>query len=178
MSDVDNALYCVTGTPSNGLCRVDLAGDLLETTALCTPASKAFNRTEPGAITSYLVKKHDPARKVSTDSCEERTLLPQWMFFDALDKAHSGQAISFKLYSDGNVPSAMERYRREVVHIFGALGIVLARHSIGSFPRGKDLRRPSRSGQWETSMSSLSLSLRTLASVQLVASTLGSTPAS
>ena len=100
---------------------------------------------ESAAIITYLVDKYDPTRKLSFDTFEEQISQLQWMFFHSsgqgcvscysftpIQNAHKvprpyfGQAVYFMIYSEEKIPSAIERYQREIVRILGVLEDVLS----------------------------------------------------
>ncbi|TBU38348.1 glutathione S-transferase C-terminal-like protein [Dichomitus squalens] len=73
---------------------------------------------ESDAILLYLVDKYDTEKRLTVTDEKERYSLIQWLFFQA-----SGQGP----YFGQAVPSAIERYRKEVLRVFSVLESVLSK---------------------------------------------------
>lgn len=100
---------------------------------------------ESNAILQYLVEKYDTEHKISAASFEDKTLQLQWLFFQASGQGYVtprifitcadgekylspyfGQAGWFMFYHPEKLPSALERYQKEILRVFGVLNGVLA----------------------------------------------------
>ncbi|KAH9915266.1 thioredoxin-like protein [Epithele typhae] len=82
---------------------------------------------ESCAIVQYLIEKYDTEHKISFAGLEDRILLSQWLFFQASGQGpYFGQAGWFTFYHHETVPSAIERYRNEIVRVIGVLDSTLA----------------------------------------------------
>lgn len=109
---------------------------------------------ESNAIIAYLVDKYDPAHTISVaDGGNEKHIQLQWLYFQAsgqgyvlvfglqpesgdgglrnspestCDRPYFGQAGWFILFHPEPVPSAIERYRKEILRVWGVLESVLA----------------------------------------------------
>ncbi|KAL7278800.1 hypothetical protein ACG7TL_007810 [Trametes sanguinea] len=74
------------------------------------------------AILTYLVEKYDPEGKVSLTSFEEKMQQLQWLLFQASGQGpYFGQAGWFKIHHGEKVPSAVARYQKEILRVFGVL---------------------------------------------------------
>ena len=83
---------------------------------------------ESDAILLYLVEKYDPDHKISAATEEERFKQLQWLFFQASGQGpYYGQAVWFTSYHPEKVPSAVERYRNEIIRVLGVLDGVLSK---------------------------------------------------
>ncbi|EIW59514.1 glutathione S-transferase C-terminal-like protein [Trametes versicolor FP-101664 SS1] len=83
---------------------------------------------ESDAILTYLVEKYDPEGKISVKTPEEKTLQLQWLFFQASGQGpYFGQAGWFILWHPEKLPSAIERYQKEILRVFGVLEGVLSK---------------------------------------------------
>ncbi|KAH9926306.1 glutathione S-transferase C-terminal-like protein [Epithele typhae] len=97
---------------------------------------------ESCAIIEYLVEKYDTERKISFAGFEDRILLSQWLFFQASGQGpYFGQAGWFTFYHHEKIPSAIERYRKEIVRVIGVLDATLATRQwlVGDKPSAADL---------------------------------------
>ncbi|PSS32196.1 hypothetical protein PHLCEN_2v2034 [Hermanssonia centrifuga] len=74
---------------------------------------------ESGAILIYLTEKYDHEHKVSIACAEDRLRIIQWLFFQV-----SGQRFN---HSE-NLPSAIERYQKEIIRVLGVLEGVLSKN--------------------------------------------------
>ncbi|CCL99555.1 uncharacterized protein FIBRA_01573 [Fibroporia radiculosa] len=83
---------------------------------------------ESNAIIIYLVEKYDTSRKISAASENERITQLQWLFFQASGQGpYFGQAGWFKLFHHEKLPSALERYQKEIIRVLGVLESVLTK---------------------------------------------------
>ncbi|KAI0360537.1 glutathione S-transferase C-terminal-like protein [Trametes cingulata] len=83
---------------------------------------------ESDAILLYLVDKYDPEHKLSVADAEEKYKLLQWLFFQASGQGpYFGQAFWFERYHPERIPSAIERYQKEILRVFGVLDSVLSK---------------------------------------------------
>ena len=88
---------------------------------------------ESGAILLYLVARYDAGRKLSfPEGSDEATSAQQWLFFQASGQGpYYGQAMWFKLHHHEQLPSAKERYVKEVNRVTGVLESWLAKQEDG-----------------------------------------------
>ncbi|KAI0372096.1 glutathione S-transferase C-terminal-like protein [Pilatotrama ljubarskyi] len=87
-----------------------------------------FTIWESGAILLYLIEKYDPEHKLSVEDPEEHSQLLQWLFFQNSGQGpYFGQAMWFLRYHHERVPSAIERYQKEILRVFGVLDNVLSK---------------------------------------------------
>ncbi|KAH9891656.1 glutathione S-transferase C-terminal-like protein [Cubamyces lactineus] len=83
---------------------------------------------ESDAILVYLVEKYDPEGKFSVKDFEGRMQQLQWLFFQASGQGpYFGQAAHFLRYHHEHIPSAIERYQKEVLRVLGVLDGVLSK---------------------------------------------------
>jgi glutathione S-transferase len=78
---------------------------------------------ESGAIIQYLVERYDTKHQLSfpTGSTESH-LAKQWLFFQATGQGpYYGQLVWFSKYHAEKLPSAIERYIKEVNRVTGVL---------------------------------------------------------
>jgi glutathione S-transferase len=89
---------------------------------------------ESGAIALYLIDRYDPERKLSFPAgSNEAYLAQQWLFFQASGQGpYYGQAAWFKIYHPEQVPSAKERYIKEINRVTGVLEGWLEKQEVGS----------------------------------------------
>ncbi|TCD60457.1 Glutathione S-transferase 2 [Steccherinum ochraceum] len=81
---------------------------------------------ESDAILLYLVVRYDTEHKIFVATPDERASVVQWLFFQASGQGpYFGQAAWFASYHPEKIPSAIERYRKEVRRILGVLESVL-----------------------------------------------------
>ncbi|KAA8906851.1 hypothetical protein TRICI_005090 [Trichomonascus ciferrii] len=71
---------------------------------------------ESGAIFEYLIEKYDTEHKLSFPAgTEEYYHAKQWLYFQTTGQGpYFGQAAWFKNYHSEKVPSALERYEKEI----------------------------------------------------------------
>lgn len=82
---------------------------------------------ESCAILAYLVDKYDTEHKISASTEADKAKQLQWLFFQASGQApYFGQYAWFSRYHQEKVPSAIERYRKEINRVFGVLEGVLS----------------------------------------------------
>ncbi|KAF1846199.1 glutathione S-transferase [Cucurbitaria berberidis CBS 394.84] len=76
---------------------------------------------ESGAIVEYLVERYDMTHQISFASgTHESYLARQWLFFQASGQGpYYGQASWFKKFHTEKVPSAVERYVKEINRVAG-----------------------------------------------------------
>ena len=84
---------------------------------------------ESGAILEYLVEQYDKSHRLSfVVGTTESYHAKQWLFFQASGQGpYYGQAAWFKKYHPERVPSAVERYIKEINRVSGVLDSHLAR---------------------------------------------------
>ncbi|KAI0782723.1 glutathione S-transferase [Abortiporus biennis] len=81
---------------------------------------------ESCAIILYLVEKYDKDNKLYVTDFNERTLLNQYLFFQASGQGpYFGQAMWFNNYHPEKIPTAIDRYKNEVIRVFGVLETIL-----------------------------------------------------
>ena len=77
---------------------------------------------------TYLVDKYDTEHKISAATEEDKYRQLQWLFFQASGQGpYFGQAAWFSFFHPEKIPSAQERYRNEIVRVFGVLDGVLSK---------------------------------------------------
>ncbi|PIL28384.1 hypothetical protein GSI_09535 [Ganoderma sinense ZZ0214-1] len=77
---------------------------------------------ESDAILTYLADKYDPAHKLSFARAEDKIHQLQWLFFQASGQGpYFGQAGWFLFFASEKLPSAIERYQKEVIRVLGVL---------------------------------------------------------
>lgn len=83
---------------------------------------------ESGAILEYLVEKYDTKNLISFPAgSSEAYLAKQWLFFQVTGQGpYFGQAVWFTKFHSEQLPSAKERYYKEVARVTGVLEGVLA----------------------------------------------------
>ncbi|KAH9933648.1 glutathione S-transferase C-terminal-like protein [Epithele typhae] len=82
---------------------------------------------ESNAIILYLLEQHDPAHKLSVTDAKEKSDFTKWLFFQASGQGpYFGQLRHFQAAHPVQVPTARERYQREVLRVWGVLDGVLA----------------------------------------------------
>ncbi|KAI0360536.1 glutathione S-transferase C-terminal-like protein [Trametes cingulata] len=96
--------------------------------ALVDHSNNDFVIWESDAILLYIVEKYDPEHKLSVTDVNEKFTLIQWLFFQASGQGpYFGQAIWFLRYHPERIPSAIERYQKEILRVFGVLDSVLSK---------------------------------------------------
>ncbi|KAJ4994503.1 glutathione s-transferase [Stagonosporopsis vannaccii] len=78
---------------------------------------------ESGAIVLYLIERYDTDHKFSfARDSNEAQLARQWLFFQTTGQGpYYGQAVWFTKYHPEQLPSAQERYYREIERVTGVL---------------------------------------------------------
>ena len=78
---------------------------------------------ESGAIVEYLIERYDTTHQLSFGpGTTESYLAKQWLFFQVSGQGpYYGQAGWFKLYHPEQIPSAIERYIKEVNRVTAVL---------------------------------------------------------
>ena len=78
---------------------------------------------ESGAIIEYLIERYDTAQKLSFPAgSNESYLAKQWLYFQVSGQGpYYGQYAWFKKYHPEQVPSAVERYAKEINRVTGVL---------------------------------------------------------
>lgn len=96
---------------------------------------------ESGAIIEYLVEKYDKDHKLSYPAgSNEAFQTKQWLFFQATGQGpYYGQAVWFTKYHEEKLPSALERYIKEIHRVTGVLEDWLAQ---------KKASNPDADGPW------------------------------
>ncbi|KAI0372095.1 glutathione S-transferase C-terminal-like protein [Pilatotrama ljubarskyi] len=96
--------------------------------ALVDHSNNGFTIWESDAIILYIVEKYDPEHKLSVAGANEKFTLIQWLFFQASGQGpYFGQAFWFMRYHPERIPSAVERYQKEILRVFGVLESVLSK---------------------------------------------------
>jgi len=82
---------------------------------------------ESGAILQYIVEVYDTNKRLTYDALNDRHLVNQWLHFQMSGQGpYFGQAAWFLHLHAEKIPSAIERYEKEVKRILGVLEGVLA----------------------------------------------------
>jgi glutathione S-transferase len=84
---------------------------------------------ESGAIISYLISQYDKDNKLSykADDLANSQHSNQWLHFQMSGQGpYFGQAVWFQNYHSEKIPSAIERYQKEVDRVCGVLDAHLA----------------------------------------------------
>ena len=83
---------------------------------------------ESDAILLYLADKYDTERKLSVGDGEEKFQQLQWLFFQASGQGpYYGQAAWFSFFHSEKIPSAVDRYKKEIVRVLSVLESVLSK---------------------------------------------------
>jgi len=84
---------------------------------------------ESGAIIQYLVETYDKEEKLSSTKSPEKYLLNQWLMFQVSGQGpYFGQAAWFSFYHHEQLPSAKERYMKEIERVTSVLDTWLQKH--------------------------------------------------
>ena len=76
---------------------------------------------------TYLVDKYDPEHKISAAGGEDKYHQLKWMAFQISGQGpYYGQAFWFAFWHPEKLPSAIERYKKEMKRVMGVLDGVLA----------------------------------------------------
>ena len=82
---------------------------------------------ETGAIIKYLIDTYDKDHKLSFDTTPEKYLADQWLFFQVSGQGpYFGQVAWFDRFHHEKLPSATERYQKEVERVVAVLDGFLA----------------------------------------------------
>jgi len=85
---------------------------------------------ESGAIVQYLVDTYDKDQVLTYNSVPEKYLLNQWLIFQVSGQGpYYGQAAWFKMFHPEKIPSAVERYMKEIERVVGVLDAWLQKHN-------------------------------------------------
>lgn len=78
---------------------------------------------ESGAIVEYLIERYDTSHVLSfAPGTPESYHAKQWLFFQTTGQGpYYGQAVWFKKFHDEKLPSAIERYAKEINRVSGVL---------------------------------------------------------
>jgi len=77
---------------------------------------------ESGAIVQYLIETYDKDQTLTYTSVPEKYQLNQWLAFQISGQGpYYGQAAWFKMFHAEKLPSAIERYVKEVERVIGVL---------------------------------------------------------
>ncbi|KAI8625086.1 glutathione S-transferase [Xylariaceae sp. FL1651] len=78
---------------------------------------------ESGAIIEYLVEKYDQENKISfPKGTNEAYLTKQWLYFQTTGQGpYYGQAVWFTRYHPEKIPSAVDRYVKEINRVTGVV---------------------------------------------------------
>ncbi|KAI4724539.1 hypothetical protein E4T49_07732 [Aureobasidium sp. EXF-10728] len=88
---------------------------------------------ETSAELLYLVDKYDTNRHLTFEDAAERSEMLQWLFFwHGSGAPYQGQMVYFGKFAKEKIPHAIERFRNEVLRVFGVLEIQLS----GKFAHG------------------------------------------
>ena len=85
---------------------------------------------ESGAIVSYLIDEYDKGNKLSYPSTEKAKYYEtnQWLHFQASGQGpYFGQSVWFRNFHGEKIPSAMERYEKEVKRVSSVIDSYLAK---------------------------------------------------
>ena len=76
----------------------------------------------------YIADKYDTARKLSAAQGEDKYKELQWLFFQASGQGpYYGQAAWFSFFHSEKLPSAVERYKKEILRVLSVLDGVLSK---------------------------------------------------
>ncbi|EJF62091.1 glutathione S-transferase C-terminal-like protein [Dichomitus squalens LYAD-421 SS1] len=83
---------------------------------------------ESDAILLYLTDKYDTEKRLTVTDEKEKYSLFKWLFFQSSGQGpYFGQAAWFLRYHPEQVPSAIERYRKETLRVMSVLESVLSK---------------------------------------------------
>jgi len=81
---------------------------------------------ESGAIIQYLISEYDKKNIISYGQTPEKYKEQQWLAFQISGQGpYYGQAAWFSFYHPEKIPSAIERYKKEMQRVMGVLDSVL-----------------------------------------------------
>ncbi|KXX79083.1 Glutathione S-transferase 2 [Madurella mycetomatis] len=82
---------------------------------------------ESGAIYQYIVEVYDTDKRLTYDGLNDRHLCSQWLHFQMSGQGpYFGQAGWFQHLHPEKIPSAIERYSKEIKRVLGVIEGVLA----------------------------------------------------
>ncbi|CDO76170.1 hypothetical protein BN946_scf185034.g3 [Trametes cinnabarina] len=82
----------------------------------------------PQHLEYNLVERYDPEHQISVETFTENMELLQWLFFQASGQGpYFGQVGYFKFLHQEPLTSAIERYQKEMMRVFGVLESVLSK---------------------------------------------------
>ncbi|GAB7339910.1 hypothetical protein MBLNU457_6436t1 [Dothideomycetes sp. NU457] len=85
-----------------------------------------------GAIFLYIVDTYDKEHKISYASGPEKYLTQQWLAFQISGQApYFGQATWFLRFHLEKIPSAIDRYVKEILRVLGVIELGLERNGTG-----------------------------------------------
>ena len=103
--------------------------------AIVDPNNNNFVLWESGAIITYLVDTYDKEHKLTYTSSPEKWQILQWVMFQMSGQGpYFGQAAWFIMFHSEQLPSAQERYLKEIERVIGVIDAHLA-----SKPSGQQL---------------------------------------
>ncbi|KAG0124137.1 glutathione S-transferase [Tuber indicum] len=95
--------------------------------SLIDHSNNDFTIWESGAIMQYIVQKYDREHKLLFDNFEDNMHVEQWLMFQMSGQGpYYGQAAWFTHYHPEKVPSAVDRYVKEIKRVLGVLDAWLA----------------------------------------------------
>ncbi|CCM01923.1 uncharacterized protein FIBRA_03996 [Fibroporia radiculosa] len=96
--------------------------------ALVDHRNSDFVVWESDAILAYLVEIYDPTHRISAVTPEDKVHQLQWLFFQSSGQGpYFGQQFHFNRYHPVKLPTAIERYQKEIIRILGVLDSVLSK---------------------------------------------------
>ncbi|KAI0967711.1 thioredoxin-like protein [Xylaria arbuscula] len=85
---------------------------------------------ESGPIIEYLVEQYDKDHKISYDSFTEKYQIKQWIGYQISGQGpYYGQGVWFAFFHHEKVPSAVERYLKEVERVRSVVDLHLSRRA-------------------------------------------------
>ncbi|KAI0444772.1 thioredoxin-like protein [Xylaria telfairii] len=85
---------------------------------------------ESGPIVEYLVEQYDKDHKISYDSFTERHQVRQWIAYQISGQGpYYGQGVWFSFFHHEKLPSAVERYFKEVERVRSVVDLHLSRQA-------------------------------------------------
>ncbi|THV68168.1 putative glutathione S-transferase [Aureobasidium pullulans] len=77
---------------------------------------------ESGAILEYLIEEYDKENKFTYTSSPEKYQLKQWLHFQVSGQGpYFGQRVWFNIYHADKIPSAIDRYSKEIKRVLTVL---------------------------------------------------------
>ncbi|TGJ83223.1 hypothetical protein E0Z10_g5543 [Xylaria hypoxylon] len=85
---------------------------------------------ESGPIIEYLVEQYDKDHKISYDTFAEKYLIKQWIGYQISGQGpYYGQGVWFSIFHPEKLPSAIERYFKEIERVRSVLDLQLSRQA-------------------------------------------------